>query len=384
MDNTSQFFSNCSNLTIRELVSINLAFSATGAACCVVSSLIVLLLLVSKAYKSVLQRLFLYMMVATAARELFLAASIEHHFKYEGQEGVCTWIAFMYNWTGILLFVYTAGILVFLFFLVRHFAKGNTVPRIFQSKRHRVVSEALYVILSVLVTLCYATTPLFTDNYGLAGPLCWIRALDEDCHATLVGLLDQLLNGYIFFVSRGVIGVIMLVAMAVVYCRLSTTLPEARRLLRKTFCVIVFFLVYTAIMIVILSARMITAKTGRYQHPVIWLSVGITYPMSFLLFPVAFLLCFYSVGKACKEKARACFSHCKCCTRHKRIQFRRHVYLQQPTEVPTFVRSSRVSAPSSTFFRVPFTNNFTHIPTTTNASQHRADTGYGSIMPSCS
>ena len=94
MDNNSQFFSNCSDLTIKDLVIMNFAL----AACFLFSSLIVLLLIVCKAYKSVLQR-------TTTVRELFLAASIEHHFKYEGRETVCTWIAFIHNWFGILLFV---------------------------------------------------------------------------------------------------------------------------------------------------------------------------------------------------------------------------------------------------------------------------------------
>ena len=235
MNTGSQFFSNCSNLTTGDLVTINLAFSGTGAASCFIASLIVLLLFISKSYQSVLQRLFLYLMVTTSVRELFLAASIEHHFEYSGQETVCTWIAFIYNWTGIVLFVFTVGIMIYLFFLVQYVAKGNTVPQILQSKCRRVCLESFYIFLSTVITFAYASIPYFTHNYRLAGAWCWIKALDEDCKLILSGLLAQLFHGHIFYESGGIIGIILMIAIAVVYCWLPVTLHKARLLLRKSF-----------------------------------------------------------------------------------------------------------------------------------------------------
>lgn len=227
MDVGSQFFTNCSNLTTDDLISINLSFSGTGAVCCFISFITVLLLIICKAYHSVLQRLFFYLMVATAIRELFLAASIEHHFEYSGQEKVCTWIAFIYNWTGLLVFVYTVGIMIYLFFLVRHLAKGNTIPRLLQSRCQRVTLETSYIVSSVVLTFAYASVPYFTNNYGLAGAWCWIRALDENCKLTLSGLMAQLFHGHIFYESGGIIGIVLLIAIAVVYYRLPITLYEA-------------------------------------------------------------------------------------------------------------------------------------------------------------
>ena len=382
----SQFFSNCSNLTTEDLVIINLAFSGTGAASCFISSLIVLLLLISKSYHSVLQRLFLYLMVTTSVRELFLAASIEHHFEYSGQETVCTWIAFIYNWTGIVLFVFTVGIMIYLFFLVRYVAKGNTVPQFLQSKHRRVCLEGSYVALSIVITFAYASIPYFTHNYGLAGAWCWIRALDENCKLTLSGLLAQLFHGHIFYESGGIVGIVLMIAIAVVYCRLPVTLQEARLLLRKSLIVMTCFLLYVVVVVIALSIRMITAKTSSYQHFAIWFSIGITYPISLLLFPVAFLLCFYPVSKLFKcavcTEVQKCF--CFFCDKHK-ARNKRAVRFQQPAYsthvVPTFPESTRVSPPSSTYFQVPYTNNFTHI-TTENAPllhDERTDTGYGSI-----
>ena len=368
MEKYSQFFSNCSNLTTKDLVSINLAFSGSGAACCFVSSLIFVLLLISKAYHSVLQRLFLYLMVATAVRELFLAASVEHHFQYSGQEKVCTWIAFIYNWTGIVVFVFTVGIMIYLFFLVRYLAKGNTVPQFLQSKCRRVSLESSYIVLSMLLTLAYASVPYFTNNYGLAGAWCWIRALDDNCKVTMSGLLAQLFHGHIFYESGGIIGIILMIAIAIVYYKLPVTQQETRLLLKKTFIVIICFLLYVVIVVIALSIRMLTAKTSHYQHFAIWFSIGITYPISLLLFPVAFLICFYPVGKFCRSVVcstdarvqKCCCCQCKKLTKQKYMNKRIVRFQQQPeysTQAPTYPESTRVSPPSNTFYQVPYTDN---------------------------
>lgn len=297
---------------------------------------------------------------------------------------MCTWITFIYNWSGIILFVHTVGIMVYLFIMVRNVAKGVTIPRLLQSKWRRVVIEILYVSLSALASLCYATVPLFTNKYGLAGAWCWIRALDENCKLIVIGLLDQLLNGYVFYISGGVVGIIQLIAVAIIYSQLPITLREARLLLRKTFFIIVCFLVSIFIVVITLSMRVITAKTRTYQLPAIWLSVAIAFPIGLLLFPIAFLISFYPIRKIWNDKIRICFAHCKCCKKPKPLHHKRHVHFQEPTEVPTFPVSSRVTPASSTFFQVPYTNDFTHITnaTTPLVSEGHAGRGYGSVSAS--
>ena len=263
---------------------------------------------------------------------------------------------------------------------MQYVAKGNTVPRLLQSKHRRIAFEVLYIALSALITLCYATMPLFTNNYGLAGAWCWIRALDKKCDLTVTGLVAQLLNGHVFYDSGGIIGVVMLVAIAVVYSRLPITLQEARLLLKKAFFIIMSFLVYTIIVVIALSIRMITAKTKIYRLPAIWISVGITYPVSLLFFPIAFLICFYSLRKVCKACTDKWNGYGICCFTkiYRPIHHQKHVRFQHTTQAPTYPESTRISPPSSTFFQVPYTNDFTRISTARTADSH-ADTGYNSI-----
>ena len=138
---------NCSNLTERDLLSLNMAVTTAGLVSYLISTLILLLLLFYKAYRSVLQRLFLYLMVATNARELGVSASFEHHFHYKGQKEVCTWVALFYNWAGMMIFVFTLGILIYLLCFVYHLAKGNTIPKFLQPRCRRKALECVYTLL---------------------------------------------------------------------------------------------------------------------------------------------------------------------------------------------------------------------------------------------
>ena len=197
--------------------------------------------------------------------------------------------------------------------------------------------------------------------------------------------MAQLFHGHIFYESGGIISIILMIAIAVVYCQLPVTLHEARLLLKKTFVVMICFLMYIIVVVIALSIRMITAKTSNYQHFSIWLSIAITYPTSLLLFPVAFLLCFYPVGKLCKSILCEKMRRFPCCLSMKqKTKNKRVVHFQQNPvfsthAVPTFPASTRVSPPSSTYFQVPYTNNFTHI-TTENAPLVPDECGgYGSV-----
>ena len=382
---------NCSNLTTEELISINLVFSISGAACCFVSLVITLLLLFCNACDTLLKRQFLYLMAATTLRELFLSASIEHHFQYSGQETVCIWIAYLYNWTGIVLSVYTIGMMVYLFYLVHCLAKGNTVspPRFLQSKRYRIVMEIAYVLLPLLLSFAYASVPYFNHNYGLASAWCWIRNTDKDCKLTLSGLLDQLLNGYIFYETGGIAGIIFTIAIVIVYWRLPSTLYEARLLLKKTFFVLLCLLLSILIVMVAFINGMHVARTGQYQHLPAWLTIASLYPISLLLFPFGFLVCFYS-GKMFNSSTlkRAITRRFCCCTSCKCKQNRRRVRIQaqfvESTQAPTIPASTRVTQPSNTFFKVPYTNEFTIISSQSEAtvplvSGQPTDTGYDSV-----
>lgn len=252
----------------------------------------------------------------------------------------------------------------------------------------------MYVFLPSLLSFAYASVPYFNHNYGLASAWCWIRNTDENCKLTLSGLLDQLLNGYIFYETGGIAGVIFTIAIAIVYWRLHSTLYEARLLLKKTFFMLLCLLLSVLIVMIAFINGMHAARTGQYQHLAGWLTIASLYPISLLLFPFGFLICFYSgkililidlqsniqylSGSVVVRSAKV----------SKKNNKKRRVRIQAPivelTQTPTIPASTRVSQPSSTFFKVPYTNEFTIVSYQSEAtvplvSGGPTDTGYDSV-----
>ena len=393
MDERSQFSSieNCTNFTTSQLLSLNLSISITGGVCFLLSSSIILLLLFNKAYSSLLQRLFLYLLLATALRHLSLFSLIEHYFYYAGQKEVCVVVAYFNHWmVGMTLF-FTIGMLIYLFYMVSHLAKGNTLtaPTILQSKYRRIPLECLYVILLVISSFAYASEPYFRGTYGLAGAWCWITSLNETCQKTKSGLPEQV-TSYSLILAVGVIGLILMAFIAITYCRLQNTLKEAQQLLRKTFIILVCLLMFIAFNVITIFVRIYSTKHSLYQHFSEWVIHAVAQSISFFLFPLGFLLCFYSV-RAMLPTYCTCSS---CCSRIRSLKiFQRKrtshsYYAERPapsTLAPTVPKSTRVSQPSSTFFNVPYTDGFTHINTEPSVYGQGTDTGYGSIsQPSAS
>ena len=234
--------------------------------------------------------------------------------------------------------------------------------------------ECFYVVLSSGTAFAYALIPY--NEYGPAGAWCWIKTLNENCSTTLPSLLDQIFMSYVFDVSSGVIGAILLVSMAVVYCRLSNTLQEARTLLKKTSAVIVCFLLYVAAIVFNLITHTITTKDDFYKNVSIWLSFAILYPSGSLFFPMGFILCFYPVKNIFKSTLCAKMKKYFCIpceTRRKRtVHLQHELTSSMSASLPV---SSRVSPLSHTYFQAPYTNNFTHV-TNEHASLLNEDKRY--------
>ena len=165
-----------------------------------------------------------------------------------------------------------------------------------------------------------------------------------------------------------------MIAVAVVYYKLPRALQESRTLLKKTFFVMACFFLYSVIQGFAFSDRMLVARDTTYHGFAIWFTFAVTFPPSLLLFPVSFLFSFYLAHK-CVLCVKGLKHFCQCCAKG-----RRSVHFQQQQDytaqnVPTVQASSRVSPPSSTFFHVPYTDEFTKVtsenaPLVSNESQN--------------
>ena len=80
---------------------------------------------------------------------------------------------------------------------------------------------------------------------------------------------------------------VVVIAIAIIYCRLSATLDEARLLLKKTIILLLCLLTNVLVVVYALSIGMYTAYSHQYWQ-FLWLILSVLYPISLLPFPFGF------------------------------------------------------------------------------------------------
>ena len=329
---------NCTNFAIEDLKLFNRLRSIVAIVCATITLTILLFLICQKAFSSLFQRLYFYLVIGTLLTEIAVGLNIEHQWHYQQQETVCVWLGFFTQWTFVLVFILSYEIVLHLLCLVAIELRWPLYPQyrnwLVRSKRFTVTLEIVYIALPVLISTTFAVFPYVKKSYGIAGPWCWVRSLNEHCEPS--GFVTQM-TFYSLYMSVGVVGMVASIVFAVIYCKLSR---ESRHLLKKTLYVLIFQFIHIIIIMYNLSVRLYTLISRRHQHYGLWLADAFTIPIGVLVFPVGYLLCFYPVNKV--------YSKLMACLKHKQ-----HVQIMVPLEMATAPESSRVSLPSDTAYDMP-------------------------------
>ena len=202
---------------------INLSYGVSGAVCGLISCVITLLLTITQSYHTVLQRLLLYLMIATTFNELVALGHIEKH-------EVETEVKLILLWANTLRASVTSGVMLYLFFLVSHLVNDETLPQFLQSKCQRVSIEVAYVVITPALSLAYA----LASHYVFADPFQALKIF-EIC----------------FFVLKFSIAIVPMIAIIEAYRRLPVLLTQQKLLKR----VIVISFVYLTIQVLSFSLQ---------------------------------------------------------------------------------------------------------------------------------
>ena len=352
-NSSSQFNLNCTSFTEEQLKHCNLTRSVTAAVCAVLLLSTCILLICHKAFSSMFQRLYFCLVIVTFLVELFISLSAERQFQYKGQNDVCVFLGFTTQWLSVIQMFYTFEIIAYLICLVIYSIQKK---RFQVMKFCRTFTEVLLNLMPIVLAFIFSWEPYISGNrYGLAGPFCWIRTEDENCHH--VGTRDQMIY-YGLYEILGFTGIIAQIVFAVVYCRLASSLKEARYLLRQTLIVMVFQFAYTLSITYQLSVRLYTGLSKVQSHYSLWLAFSVISPIRQLLFPLGCFLCFYPVKDMLLKYFRKVQ---RCCCNHSNQQSSSYGEVENPyfTGHATTPESTRISQPSSTFFVVPHPNEST-------------------------
>ncbi len=354
-----QFNLNCTNLTIDEIKTINLARSVSGLTCALMTLAILCLLLWYRSYKTTLRRLFLVFTVDKLAIEVLLAANIEHYFAYEGQGTVCSVLGFLIQWTGSMTYWCSLAIVLVLATAVVQTMRGK-------STKWKVSTEFVLISSVIILPLLQTWPPFLTDSYGLDFAYCWIKEKDSNC--SMVGESDRK-QFFIISQTTELVCVLVTIVLAILYGALryrhkDVGTTQITTLLRQTLLLMAFLVSHW--LWNVLAYFIYNLSIEEYTQ---WLCVdSIPVPISYLIVPLGFIVHLYTV------KHYGCCL--RCCGERESKGDRQNTAEDQtrPTSHPLDVRSD-------TYWSTPYTNQFTSVGSSerelllkTNTSY----TGYGS------
>ena len=389
----SQFNLNCSNFTVEQLKTINLARGITGAVSLVIVTSIFLFLVLYKAYTTTLQRLFVHLTIVTCLHDVSFVMELEHQFEYYGQEQFCAFIGFFDTWAANMVYNFIIGINVFLVYTVYRQLSGDPFSRLSNSKYPRLILECTFTLLMVFLPLTYLLLPFAKDTYGMgSGGLsaaCWIKDVENDCKT--VQPYSQVIYVEASLVAVAcIVHILFTAGIAVVFCRLACTYPyrgmkhKYLKNVRAVLLLMCFLLISVAfdsppIVFLLVTIGENVNETESYAF---WMFALIGPPISMLIYPTGFFFYLYSLKKlkweSIKRAAAEWKPSCDCKRKHKHSGRRpmTQTFVTSPSSHPPVI-------PSSTFFAVPYTGAFSDIDVTTREDQpliSNKDTGYSSIQ----
>ena len=337
----------------------------SGIICFLTTTLILLLLLLNKAYKSTLQRLFLYLTIMTLVLEVFLSVQIEHHFLYNGQEEFCAALGFLSQLATSVTFTFTDEIIIYLLVLVYYRLKGKQHPLSESSCISRSL-EWILVSIAVFFPLTYLWAPFLEENYGINSAVCWIKSVGKDCEK--VGLKEQILVSTIGYVLSAV-SVIATVVLTVMYCKMSYRYrelrsPQMKSLLQQTLALSVTVIIATLVLTLLSLMYVAVTFTAGQENYALWVINAAGIPISLLIIPVIFLVYVYAIrNKPNRSCATCCHFKSSSQTELTRVCEQRN----------TNTSSNPSNIPSHTFFKVEHTGAFTDITESIFSSSEEDD-----------
>ena len=202
--------SKCSNISYQNIKSMNWIRVGIAASGLLIMAVMFITVLVRREFKTVIERLFIYVLLATLLREATLFSNIELQFKDDEKlDPVCGILGAMDLYTAVLVLMFLASTIVY---LLGRVTGSKCISQ--TSNAFAQTFEVGFVIVVVLVPLAISAGLLYTDIFGFSVAWCWMQEYDDHCHKS--GLLKKILGGYSFLIIMGIVSVFLTAAITFV------------------------------------------------------------------------------------------------------------------------------------------------------------------------
>lgn len=289
----------CSNgsYTIYDLRAYNLVWSISSMPMAALTLLILTAFLLDRAYKTPLQRLFLYLTVSTLLSLTNNSLNLVLHSD-SFNEHVCRAIGYIdVSLTSISLLLAT-GLGLYLVLVVSFLIRGRSLPKM---HTYIVCGIELAYVSAVVVT-----PPVLLSSqarkFGVAGVLCWVQTYNQECHRERRGLELQVLLIFttIMAVNLGLFVLLGVTSGVLASRQESAARSQHLRLTKRASLLVACLSVSLAINITSLWGHYATADS--HTHIAVLIVMALLVPTSPAIIPVGFMFYLNSTKK---------FSHLK-------------------------------------------------------------------------
>ena len=345
---------NCTeNFTKDQVTQLALVQIVSGSVSVFTCCLAIVLMVICQAFRSTLQRLYLYITAALTANLMVVTFGINDHSGsyYSLNENSCAVLGFLNHYTTHVWLCFSAGAVLYVY---HHIQQSNSHHhRQMHTTRIKVRLEVFFVFFSVVFPLTYNWIPFIHDGYGASPkqPFCWLRIVNSDCSRNDAGVLYVLVLAFIPTLVVGICGIILMFIITATCCRwvrkyrdIRGTFTHEPYIALLLIAYSIFYFLYFAVSISVPYAT----PTIPYW---VYLSYVIGYSAIKLILPVLFIVQLYWCRKGSKRSWKNC---CR-----EPMEEEREIIQGQSEQQETFPISVNRYVPSHTCTYFPSTSTDT-------------------------
>ena len=329
-----------------EANNARLAGTVTSGIGLLLESFILVTIICTKAFKTFLQRLFIWILLSILVMDSTQVASIGYNTANSQGDYSCEVLGFVNIWSYwcfyLLLKVLIVSTTISLYIQTR---AAVTKP-----KHLRVMLEIGAVLGSVIFPIIVLWMPFKENIYGYNGVLCTLTLSKVRNNSDIYR--KEVMAAFCVYTPPELAGVVsILAAMGVIvfYCTLSTRLKGLKHVRRLIKNLVASLIVVFTLFMTFNAVSITRVALSEYYFALVYLSM-LVLTLEKIIVLTGYLLVFH-YSKVCGSVRKLC--SCRRQSKHKPQE--------NCNEYGTFRESNRDTAPSTTYFNVPYTGEFTTV-----------------------
>ncbi len=385
-------FNNCSSLILEQSKRANLISVVCSATSFLLLLLFLALLVLYRAYRTTLQRLFLYLTIATALDAMVTILNIELRFDVDPR--LCGWIGFGDVWMSNLIELFNSAFTLYLISTAYQRFKGREMRCLGGCRRHPVLTETVSVFVIIIFPLSYLWVPAVHHTYGLGETVCWIKNYDQNCSEVNNSRTDVTILE-VFDLSLHLIVILSFTTLIIILSMLVIKLRHSKEENLETVGRAIFMITMIAISTCIrvgqfgvnLGIQFFNVTINEYLYDSI---DNPAYTISNLMVPLGFAVYLYSprkLGIKSLKKAAKQWMCCRHCHSHRSETKKKRTKTDPQNSgiidddgLESIETSVEQDVPShTTGYSSPYTNEFTDITEIVSSLECKSTPRYGSV-----